>query len=211
MNEYEDISNKTFGRWTVLEESEPKMYRGRRMRFWLCKCDCGTIRPVDERALKSGKSKSCGCYHSDIMHDVGKINKTHGMTNTRLYRIYKHMINRCYRQDDSRYDIYGARGITVCSEWSTFENFSKWALENGYSDDLSIDRIDVNKNYSPDNCRWADIKTQANNKRNVNKYSYNGEEHTIPEWADMYGIRYKTLWKRLKRGMSIEDALLASN
>ena len=175
---------------------------------WLCRCDCGTERIVSAHSLRNGSSQSCGCYHSDIMHDVGKVNVTHGMSNSRLYRIYKHMRNRCYNKNDARYKYYGARGIVVCDEWQKFETFRDWALSNGYSDSLSIDRIDYNKDYCPNNCRWADDIQQSNNKSNNKLFTYNSETHTIAEWAKIYDMPYKKLWKRLSMGWGIEKALL---
>ena len=142
------------------------------------------------------------------MHEVGKINKTHGMSDTRLYRIYKHILNRCNNKNDNRYDRYGARGITICEEWKDFNHFAEWALANGYNDKLSIDRINVNMGYSPDNCRWADAHQQSNNKSNNKLYTYNSATHTIAEWATLYNIPYKRLWKRLKCGWDMERALL---
>ena len=127
------------------------------------------------------------------MHEVGKINKTHGMSDTRLYRIYKHILNRCNNKNDNRYDRYGARGITICEEWKDFNRFAEWALANGYNDKLSIDRINVNMGYSPDNCRWADAHQQSNNRSNNKLYTYNSATHTIAEWATLYNIPYKRL------------------
>lgn len=210
--ERENLIGKRFGRWTVIGEAEPHVTpKGFKRTFWHCKCDCGTERDVSGCSLRNGDSKSCGCYHSDIMHDVGKVNKTHDMSNTRLYRIYKHMLCRCYNANDNRYDNYGGRGIKVCDEWQTFEAFAKWANENGYSDDLSIDRIDVNQDYKPSNCRWADVKTQNNNKTSCRYYTINGETHNIAEWASIYDVPYKRVWKRLKYGWDIERALTAPN
>lgn len=205
---YKDLSGERFSRWTVINEAEPKIERGnRRIRYWNCVCECGTKRAVLERSLVSGVSRSCGCYHSDIMKEVGKRTVTHGMSNSRLYAIYKHMHNRCYNQNDIRYERYGGRGISVVDEWHNFENFMSWAFGNGYADNLSIDRIDLDKDYSPDNCRWATISEQANNKSNNQKYTYNGETHTIAEWARIVDMPYKKLWKRFHVGWSTERAL----
>lgn len=192
-----------------MEAAETKISKdNRKIRYWHCLCECGTQRAVKEQSLKSGQSKSCGCYHKDIMHTIGsKANTTHGMSNTRLYRIFKHMHNRCENIHDIRYKKYGDRGIAVTSEWSSFENFRNWALSNGYSDALSIDRIDVNQGYSPDNCRWSDAKTQANNKRSTKYYTYNGQTHNIGGWADIMNIPYKRLWKRINAGWDISRAL----
>lgn len=129
------------------------------------------------------------------------------MTDTRLYRIYRHMLGRCNNKNDIRYDFYGGRGISVCEEWSSFEAFSEWALANGYRDDLSIDRIDVNGNYSPTNCRWSTPDEQANNKTSTHYVEYRGETKSIAEWAAEYDIPYKKLHKRIQNGWDIERAL----
>jgi hypothetical protein len=117
------------------------------------------------------------------------------------------MLDRCYDKNNIRYENYGGKGIIVVKEWHTFEAFMKWALANGYTDKLSIDRIDLDGNYAPDNCRWADAITQANNKSNNTNYTYNGETHTIAEWARIVNMPYKKLWKRFHIGWSVEKAL----
>lgn len=116
---------------------------------------------------------------------------------------------RCYKPDNNRYNIYGARGITVCDEWKNDRTaFYKWAFENGYKENLSIDRIDVNKGYSPDNCRWATVKSQANNRTTNKLITINGETHTMAEWGDIKGISRGTIWNRLHNlGWSEEDAV----
>lgn len=202
-----NLIGERFGRWTVIgfAENTSKTSRGRR---WFCRCDCGTERVVKAQSLLSGKSKSCGCLHSDVMKSVGKqYNTKHGMTNTRLYRIHRHIINRCTNPNDIRYNNYGGRGITMCNEWFDFETFAKWALDNGYNDNVSIDRIDVNGNYCPENCRWASNLEQANNRTSNKMYTFNGETHNIKQWSEIYNIPYKKLWKRLYRGWDISRAL----
>lgn len=195
-----------FERWTVIDYAQSNKHRAK---MWMCRCDCGTERIVSANSLKNGASKSCGCYHSDIMKDVGhKANTTHGMSETRLYAIYKHMLNRCYNVNDISYKNYGQRGVIMCDEWKeSFESFMNWALANGYKDNLSIDRINVESNYSPSNCRWSTEKEQANNRRSNRNYTYNGETHNITEWAEIYNMNYKKLWKRLNTGWTIERAL----
>ena len=122
------------------------------------------------------------------------------MTNTRLFRIWQNIITRCTNINCSEFNIYGGRGITICDDWKNdFIAFKDWAINNGYSDNLSIDRIDVNGNYEPSNCRWADRKTQARNTRVNHFYTYKGETKTIAEWAEIKGIKYKCLWNRIKR------------
>lgn len=129
------------------------------------------------------------------------------MTDSRIYRIHRHIINRCYNKNDTSYKNYGARGITVCDEWMSFEKFYEWALANGYSDTLTIDRIDTNGNYEPENCRWATAEEQSRNRRSVKQYEYNNELHCISEWAEIFNMNYKKLWKRIHNGWDIERAL----
>ena len=205
----EDLTGRTFNRWTVIKQGlTRKTSNNKNIRYWECRCECGTVREVREQSLLNGLSKSCGCYHREIMHSMkDKINLTHGLSDSRLYRIYHHMQSRCYNQNDTRYKQYGGRGIKIDEEWNTFESFSKWAIENGYNDDLSIDRVDVDGNYSPSNCRWVNSKIQSNNKTNNKYLTYNGETHTISEWADIVNIPYKKLWKRIHNGWNIEKSL----
>lgn len=128
--------------------------------------------------------------------------------NKRLYDIYTTMKQRCYNKNHKKYKHYGGRGIKVCSEWlESYSNFYEWAINNGYSDNLTLDRIDTNGNYEPNNCRWATQKEQQNNKRTNTNITYNGETHNLKQWAEIKGINYKALWKRLHDGWSVERAL----
>ena len=197
-----DLIGQCFDKWTVLRKADDRIIAGKKCYYWLCECSCDkhTIKEVSEKSLIYGRSKSCGCNRA------GKHVK-HGMTNSRLYGIYKHMMNRCYNKNDTSYGKYGANGITVCDEWHTFDSFKEWALSNGYSDSLTLDRIDFNGNYSPDNCRWVDYVVQNRNRNCVNIIEYNGEKHTIPEWAEITNMPYKKLWKRIHVGWDIEKAL----
>jgi len=124
------------------------------------------------------------------------------------FNIWYSIKSRCYNKNHIHYKNYGGRGIRICEEWSKFKNFKEWALVNNYNDTLSIDRIDNDKDYSPDNCRWATPKEQSNNRRNNVFYEYNGVKHTIPEWSDITGIKHQTIASRLRMGWSIEDTLL---
>lgn len=130
----------------------------------------------------------------------------HGMSHTRIYKIWTGMRQRCFSPQHKDYPDYGGRGITICDEWSDFKTFYEWATDNGYSDELSIDRINTNGNYCPENCRWADDVVQSRNRR-FTQLSYNGETHTIAEWAKILGIGNTTIRTRLKKGMSIEQIL----
>lgn len=132
----------------------------------------------------------------------------HGLSHTRIDNIYKSMISRCYNKNNSRYDRYGGRGIRVCNEWREDKTkFFDWAFSNGYKDSLTLDRIDTNDDYKPNNCRWCDYFTQENNKTTTIKLTVNGETHTISEWAIINGINRQTIWARLDRGWSPEDAI----
>ena len=190
----EDVIGKKFGRLYVICRNGNSSNHSKQ---YLCRCDCGKDKTVIGIYLLDGRVKSCGCLNIDM---VSKRNKTHGMTKTRLFRIWQNIITRCTNSNCSEFNIYGGRGITICDDWKyDFIAFKDWAINNGYSDNLSIDRIDVNGNYEPSNCRWADRKTQARNTRVNHFYTYKGETKTIAEWAEIKGIKYKCLWNRIKR------------
>lgn len=172
---------------------------------WRCLCDCGRVVTAKGYELRNGTKKSCGCYKVACLNEY---NTKHGATGTRLHRIWCNIKDRCYRENHKRYADYGGRGITVCEEWrESFLAFKEWALSNGYSDAKTIDRKDNDGPYSPVNCRWATRKEQNNNTRKNRLVTYNGETHTISEWADRQGLTYNALLLRLKRGWPVSKAL----
>lgn len=180
---------------TCIGKDESRDYR-----YYLFRCECGQIKSIIACNVKDGYTKSCGCRPN-------KGNTKHGMHGTKLYGIWKGIRERCNNPNTNRHHIYHDKGISICEEWNDFTNFSNWAMENGYEDGLTIDRIDVNGNYEPSNCRWATQKEQANNKSNSRYLSFNGETHTLGEWASITGISLRTIWKRLDSGWSVEEAL----
>lgn len=196
-----DLSNQKFNRLTVIGQVGTK----NGCRLWLCRCECGNIKTATTTKLKRGLVKSCGCLNDETRI---RTHTTHGGTHTRLYGIWIAMRKRCYYKHSKDYHLYGAKGITVCESWkNSFENFKRWSLENGYRDDLTIDRIDGMKGYSPENCRWGDIFLQANNRNNNHNLMFRNETHSISEWARIVGICASTIHTRIRHGWSVERAL----
>ncbi len=197
-----DLTGQRFGRLVVVERVENSADGRAR---WLCRCDCGQSKTVLGEHLKKGRTKSCGCAKSE---SSSKRFKKHGGRNSKLYRIWSNMKDRCNNPDCKVYSDYGGRGIKVCKEWiDDFSAFQKWALANGYKEGLTIDRKDNDKGYSPDNCRWTDRKIQGNNKRNCRYITYKGQRKTVAEWSDITGIPHDTLLYRLNHGWETERIL----
>lgn len=205
-----DLTGMKFGRWTVLEFAGYKNYGTKTRAFWHCKCDCGKEKDVVGHNLIEGKTQSCGCLHNELL--VKHFTK-HGARKTkekteRLYFTWKNMRARCLDTSNRHYSYYGGRGIAVCDEWkNSYSSFRKWALENGYNESLTIDRIDVNGNYEPSNCRWATRQEQARNKRTNIFIEYNGEKYVLNDLAQMVGVNRKTLKRRIDKGLSVQEAI----
>lgn len=196
-----DYTGKKFGMLTPIKrlgKSDNGYYN------WLCRCDCGNQveRTVD--VFTRGKS-SCGCKQKKILAEMANGNVVHNMSKTRLYGIFHNMMSRCYREKDIHYSAYGERGITVCDEWRTNRaKFFEWALENGYSDDLTIERIDNDKGYSPDNCTWITKEMQYKNKRQNIMITYNGKTLCAEDWSKATGIPATTIRWRYKHGWDVD-------
>lgn len=200
-----------FGNWTVLEILPPKTKYGHKQ--LLCKCACGNVKSVDIFNVIKGKSISCGCVRNIA---TKKSMTTHGKTNTRLHYIWVSMKDRCNNPNDQAYAHYGGRGISVCQEWNNdFVTFYEWAINNGYDKTLTIDRIDVNGNYEPSNCRWADKKTQANNKRNNIIITYNNKTQSLKLWCEELNLDYDMIRARWQNpnweNKSVEEKLFTPN
>lgn len=202
MPERENLSNRRFGRLTVLDFVETRKGQS----IWNCLCDCGNVTQVSAGHLKSNHTTSCGCYCKE---QTKQALTTHGLTGARLHRIWFAMKARCYNRNLPAYKNYGERGIKVCDEWlNDFSAFYQWAMSNGYNDNLSIDRIDVNRDYEPDNCRWATRKEQSLNKRTNHYITFDGKTMTLTEWEKFLGFNRGTIGARLnKLNWSVERAL----
>lgn len=193
-----------FGHLVVIGKSRKKLYS--HGTCWLCRCDCGKRIVCWGTRLRNGNHKHCGCK---TFGNLSKARKTHGLSYSPVYRVWKGMLSRCYYAKSDSYADYGGRGITVCREWRNHpEKFVAWSESHGYRKGLSIDRIDNDGNYSPSNCRWITKIWQGRNQRSNHVLTWKGKSKTIAEWADITGIRYHTISKRvLKYKWSVEDAL----
>ena len=200
-----DLSNLKFGRLTVIGRAKGNFIRS----HYDCKCTCGNVTVVDGRSLTSGNTKSCGCLHKELLIERNKKNTTHGGGHTRLYNIYCSIKSRCYNPQTAEYKNYGGRGIKVCGEWrESFTTFKNWAETNGYKENLTIDRINVNGNYEPSNCRWITKHEQQFNKTNTRYFEYKGQKKCLAEWAEIFGMNKSTLYNRVySLGWSVERAL----
>ena len=206
-----DLTGQKFGRLTVIELAGSDACKNR---LWRCRCDCGTITVKNGACLRSGDTRSCGCLQRE---ETSKRMTTHGHNKNRvrerLYGVWAGMMTRTSNPNSDNYQYYGGRGISVCDEWRDYESFRGWALANGYNENAqrgkcTLDRIDTDKDYCPDNCRWVDMNVQANNMRSNRLMEYNGEVHNMKEWATILGINYSTFKAWTHRGLTIEDMLL---
>lgn len=198
-----DLTGKHFDKWKVLERAPDKG----KNRYWLCECECGTIKIVGGRHLVSGASKSCGCSFP-----VGEnaVNFKHGdrASRNRLYKIWCEMKARCLSQNNSNYKRYGSRGISICEEWlHDYTAFKAWALSHGYADNLTIERMDNDGNYCPENCKWATPKEQANNRRTTRKFEYQGVVLSIKGHCERLNLNRHTVSTRLSRDWTFEEAI----
>lgn len=172
---------------------------------WGCRCYCGKNFVTTGKSIRAGKTKSCGCFKTKVIVKAGKENKIHGETKTRLYNIWHGMKKRCSTPSDTSYKNYGAKGIRVCKEWlDSYENFRGWALSNGYEEHLTLDRIESDKNYSPDNCRWANWITQGRNRSSNVFVNFKGKKMTLSQVAEEIGESREMVWYRHKHGIQLD-------
>lgn len=184
-----DLTNKKFNKLKVIELDKERS--NSRVHYWICKCDCGNIKSIETQKLKKGYIKACGCMKGH--------NTKYKVQDKKMYKKWLHMKDRCYNINDVSYKNYGKRGITVCEEWKNYDNFAEWSLKNGYKPNLELDRINVNGNYEPNNCRYVTRLINSRNKRNTLKFVYKDKLMTLKEIAEMNNISYKLLWQRINR------------
>lgn len=199
-----DLTGNRYGRLVVLS------FAGRRggKTMWKCECDCGTIKDVSSSSLLSGYTRSCGCLHRDVYSTWTPPNKTHGMKDSAEFNIWSMMKNRCTNPNCNRHQFYKDKGIKVCDRWLGPYGFIHFIEDMGMRPGprYSIDRIDNDGDYCPENCRWATKKEQSNNQSRNLILEYNGKKNTLALWCDELGLNYKRTWKRLKDGWSVKRA-----
>lgn len=194
MGKFIDLTGQQFGYLTVIDRAADKTSGKKPKVMWRCLCKCGKETFVTGYALRGGTTVSCGC----------KKRKHNFANKERLYNIWCCMRQRVNNPNNTSYPHYGGRGIKICDEWKEYSNFREWAFSNGYNENLSIDRIDVNGNYCPENCRWADDKTQANNQTRNRLILFEGEKYTMSQLAEKLNLSYSSIQHRIERGWSIE-------
>lgn len=199
-NVFKDLTGKQFGFLTAVEYVQAK-----KPPKWLCRCICGKEIVVITDNLTRGHTKSCGCKKGKM---ITNSKMRHGQADSKAYNAWRHIKGRCLNPKDKRYEYYGGRGIKVCDRWlETFENFY-FDMGDPPTPQHSIDRINVDGDYEPSNCRWATVKEQMNNTRQTPKYTYQNESHTLKEWAEIKNITYSTLQQRIKKmGWTIEKSI----
>lgn len=196
-----NILGKRFGNLTVIEYSHKIGYT----RYFLCRCDCGNTCLVAKNNLTTGKQISCGCKRKTRLADMNRLPDGY----LRLGAIYRKMVKRCYDPKSNRFKNYGGKGIKICDEWLNDINaFRKWAVCHGYKEGLTIERIDINGDYCPNNCTWIPKKEQMYNKSNTVRITFNGKTQTLSQWSQELGIPTSTLHNRIRvHGWTVERAL----
>lgn len=203
MMEPKDYTGKRFGKLIVLGISDKKGKSGHK--YYRCLCDCGNEKDISASHLATGASKSCGC---GVRLATIKRNTTHGLSKSRLFTKWMNMKSRCSNPNDKAYAYYGGKGIKVCDEWQTnFMAFYDWSMSNGYSDNLTIERIDVNGDYMPNNCKWIPFCDQAKNKSNNRFVEINGTKKLISEWCKESPVSMTTIYQRIRNGWNEIDAI----
>jgi hypothetical protein len=200
-----DLTNQRFGQLEVIMLAEIRKKRS----YWLCQCDCGNKKVVRSDALISYKTISCGCFKKQQDKINLSANHKDNQTKERLYHIWSAMCQRCGNENNHSYENYGGRGIFVCDEWrSDYRNFREWAEKNGYRENLTIERIDVNSNYCPENCCWIPFNRQERNQRRTIRVTIDGVTQPLIDLAEQYGLNPGTVRKRYHSGYRQKEYLL---
>ena len=198
MGTFIDLTGNRYGRLTVIGRDG----NGLPVR-WMCKCDCGNTKSILGYHLRKGKIRSCGCYR---VEEARANNTTHNLSGTRIFKIWAGMHKRCENPKGRVYKHYGERGIKVCDEWKDFLPFYEWSMANGYQENLTIDRINVNGNYEPENCRWISAHEQSRNTTRTKYITYKGETKPLVVWCEELGKKYNLVKHRLYSGWTPEQA-----
>lgn len=198
-----DLSGERIGRLRVIERHGTDKFGNA---LWKCECDCGNEVYVCSHSLKTEHTKSCGCL---MREECGNRRRKHGKSKDRLYHVYFSIADRCNNPNNDAYKHYGSRGIKICDEWkNSYEAFEKWAYKNGYKQGLTIDRIDVNGDYEPSNCRWVTQAKQMRNTRKTRRLTYKGKTLPLVEWCEIYSLSFNTVSARYKRGWNNPQEIL---
>jgi len=192
-----DITGEKYGKLEVISYAG-KTKSGNAK--WLCVCECNNQKIIEATKLKNGHTKSCGCSKT----------VRNGLSRSRIYRVWKCMIARCDNYENDNYYWYGFKGISICEQWRDFITFYNWALANGYGEDLTIDRIDSNGNYCPENCRWVSQKEQCNNFSSNHTIIYKNKFYSMAKFADLLGYKYWTVSNRIKLGWTPDEIALVA-
>lgn len=200
MGQFRDLTGERFGKLLVIERNG---YNRHHQLLWLCECECGNKKSVLGMCLSRGDTQSCGCLQKEA---IAKVNYRHGMRNTPIYAIWRSMNQRCYDKNSHAYNRYGGRGINVCERWQLFENF--YADMGDKEKGMSLERLNNDGDYSPENVIWATAKEQANNRRSNVVLEHNGKKQTMKQWCDELSLNIGTVWSRLNvYKYSVEKAL----
>lgn len=191
-----DLTWRRFGRLVAVSYAGTK----KGIAYWLCRCDCGNTKIVSRSNLIRGNTQSCSCLQKESSKErLLKFAVKHGLYNTKLHNVWHNIKGRCYNKNTPSYHRYGGRGITICDEWKdNFKAFYDWAIENGYREGLTIDRIDNNSSYSPDNCRWISMYEQGRNRCTNTWIEFNGRKMILEDWSKELNIPVSTLKKRIR-------------
>ena len=199
-----ELAGQRFGRLVVISRSHPGKASHQ---YWLCQCDCGNQKRISQSALVSDRTRSCGCLRKEVTAKrLTRHGHTRGGRRTPAHSIWNGMLGRCLNPNSPAYKDYGGRGITVDPRWLQFENF--FADMGQPPSGATLDRIDNNKGYAPDNCRWATKKEQANNRRSCRLITVNGLTMTVKQWAELQGLNCQTIGSRLRSGWDPVETVL---